>query len=351
MSVYTKINQQEMTDFIGRFDVGELVEYRASEDGIQNTNYFVTTKQNTNTREFVLTIFEQLTTIELPYFVALQQHLASAGLPVADPVRIMNHQAIHFLKKKAAVLFPRLAGAHVTHPNLEQCTAIGAMVGRLHAAVSTFGERSRLPSMLDYIDDQAKKWANTLPREDQRLLLSEMAQLRTAFSTATIPTGTIHGDLFRDNVLFEDNTVTGIIDFYFASQDFLLLDLAIIINDWCVTNPTAPIQTNGGDGSDGKSTIVHSSIAYNGAAISAILSAYQHHRPVTKAEIQLWPSLLRLAALKFWVFRLAVQHGSFQHLQPDQVKPIKDPGDFKAVVQYLHNHTGNEFNWPDPAEN
>ena len=298
MSVYTPVSAAELETFLLEYPIGTLTEYAGISAGLQNSNFFVTTTGGA----YVLTLFEHHAPAELTYFLALLQHWAEAGIPVARPITAHTGQWLSELNGKPAALMLRLDGEHLEHPTPEQCAAMGAILAQLHLAARDFPQQ-RPP-------DRGHDWrmhtaANLLPRLDAdnaALLQAEMAFQQTIPFTQ-LPAGTIHADLFRDNVLFHHGQVSGILDVYFACTDSCLYDLAIVVNDWCC-NADGSLDT---------------------LRTHACLSAYQAVRPWHTLEQIHWVALLRAAALRFWLSRLDAQ------LNPPEGDMIlqKDPHEFR----------------------
>ena len=301
MSVFTPISRDELTAFLARYDLGELVDYQGISAGVENTNYFVTTELG----RWVLTIFEKHGADELPFFIDLMAFLAEHGIPCPHPIADEEGRYLQTLKDKPAVLVQRLSGANPMQPNPRQCHAIGASLGSMHKASRHFPQRRP--------NERGPHWwrqagARVLPHldaDDAALLRDELA-FQAAHRAPELPRGIIHADLFRDNATFEGDRLTGIIDFYYACHDVLLYDVAVTVNDWC----SAP---------DGR---------LDAERLSALLSAYRQQRPPTEAEYEAWPVLLRGAALRFWLSRLCDQifprEGELTH--------TKDPDEFKRIL-------------------
>ena len=301
MSVYTRIEQRELEEYLACYTLGHLVEFSGISAGIENTNYFVTTSQG----KFVLTLFESTPTEHLPYFLELMAFTAEHGVPSAHPLADNADHYLRNLKGRPAALVRRLEGSNVEQPNTTHCAAVGAALGHLHTVGQAFtGQRE---------NDRGPAWrtataANILPHlsaDDAALLQDELA-FQSCYTTIQAPRGVIHADLFRDNVLFMGNTLTGIIDFYYACDDFLLYDLAVTVNDWCSRE-------------DG---------AADGALLNALLSAYLSKRPLQPGEKDAWPVLLRAAALRFWLSRLHDLHFPRQ----GEITHTKNPDVFKHVL-------------------
>ena len=209
---------------------------------------------------------------------------------------------------KPASLVTRMDGAPVLVPDAAHCAAVGAALGRLHVASATYRARltnRRGPSWWR----QAARAVRPFVDAGQNELLAAETKFLTGFAKVRMPRGAIHGDLFRDNVLFVGERVSGIIDFGFAATDFLAYDLAITVNDWCVTDPAAG--------------------ALVPDLVSALVAAYDSVRPLTPDERAQWPALLRAAALRFWLSRLYDRHLP----RPGELVHAHDPAHFERILR------------------
>jgi homoserine kinase type II len=281
MAVFTSVSEAELTAWLGDYSLGQLLELQAIASGIENTNYFVTTSNG----RFVLTLFEKLSADELPFYLNLMAHLARHGIPCPCPVANRRNQFLGELNGKPACIVSRLSGKSTTAPNIAQCAAIGAMLGQMHIAGQSFSQIMPNPRGAAWRTATAPQMRPFLDAEQAELLDSEVA-LHARQNWAALPQGVIHADLFRDNVLLEENRVGGLIDFYFACSDALLYDVAITVNDWCMD----------ADGS------------LDAARTQAFLRAYHAVRPLLDSEREAWLLMLRVAALRFWLSRLFDLH-------------------------------------------
>ena len=304
MAVFTSVSEAELTAWLGDYSIGQLLELQAIASGIENTNYFVTTGNG----RFVLTLFEKLTADELPFYLNLMAHLARHGIPCPCPVANHSNQFLGTLNGKPACIVSRLNGKSTSTPSDAQCAAIGEMLGQMHSAGQSFSQIMPNPRGGPWRTATALQVRPFLGAEQAALLDSEVA-LHSQQNWISLPQGVIHADLFRDNVLLEDNRVGGLIDFYFACSDALLYDVAITVNDWCMN-------------SGGK---------LDAARAQAFLRAYHAVRPLQDSEREAWPLMLRTAALRFWLSRLYDLHlprdGELIHAH--------DPRHFEQV---LKNH-------------
>lgn len=301
MSVYTRVDRHALETFLDDFEAGLLVEYSGISAGIENTNYFVTT---TNGR-FVLTLFEQLTRDELPFFLDLMAHLAEHGVPTAHPQADRHGRYLGELCGKPAALVQRLTGSSVEHPNVAHCAAIGEALARLHLAGQSFPLERANPRGPHWWREAVARVHDRLGPDEAERLDDEIA-FQFAHRHDALPRGVIHADLFRDNALFEGERLTGIIDLYYACTDALLFDVAVTVNDWCVTESREldPDRTY------------------------ALLAAYAAVRPFTPAEHASWPAMLRAAALRFWLSRLI----DLYFPREGELTHIKDPAAFGRLL-------------------
>lgn len=302
MSVYTRIEPEQLQALLADYAVGELESHTGIADGITNTNYFV----DTTLGHWVLTIFECLDAAELPFYMDLMDHLAALGVPSAHPVTRRDGGFLTEFDGKPAALVHRLQGHSVHEPTLAQCTAFGAVVTEMHRAVETFHESRNNSRGLSWARATRSVLADHLDTEPLALLDAEIA-FQGQQDYADLPTGVVHGDLFRDNVLFDDGHVSGLIDFYYACSACWLFDLAVICNDWCHT----------GDG------------RFLPERWQALVAGYSRRRAFTPAEQAAWPAMLRAAALRFWVSRLHDWHFPAD----GDVIHHKDPSPFAQLLR------------------
>ena len=301
MSVYTVVERDELEAFLSNYTLGDLIDYQGISAGIENTNYFVTTSE----KKLVLTLFENHCADELGYFLDLMAFLAEHDVPSAHPIADNSGRYLRELNGKPAALVMRLSGSNVEHPSPAQCAALGKNLGKLHLAGQSFsGHRD---------NDRGPRWWYATRdavigklADDERVLLEDELTFQREHRFDNLPRGVIHADLFRDNALFEDDTLTGIIDFYYACNDVLLYDVAVTLNDWC---------SNGGGTLDEEKS-------------RAMLDAYKKERPFSTEETEAWPVMLRAGALRFWLSRLQDHHFP----REGEITHIKDPDVFRDIL-------------------
>ena len=317
MAVYTEISLDQAQKLFDELSIGQLTALKGCSGGVENTNYFATTTQG----EYVLTIFERLSFEQLPFYLQLMRHLALKGIPVPKPEANAENQILFSLANKPAAVVNKLIGQSQLQPSAVHCSACGNALAQLHlAGVDYELEQANLRS-LSWWNETVPVILPYLQSKEQELLQSELAfQNHIAQSAAyqALPRGPIHADLFRDNAMFDGNQLSGFFDFYFAGTDTWLFDLAVTINDWCIDLPTGALDL---------------------ARTKAMLDAYQAVRPLTLAERQLLPAMLRAGALRFWISRL------WDFYLPRQASMLQphDPTHFERVLVQRRN---NEFPLP-----
>jgi len=286
MAVFTVVSNKEARDLLRRLQLGKLLALTGIEGGIENTNYFVSCEGG----EFVLTLFERLTAEQLPFYLHLMQHLARAGIPVPDPQPDRRGAILHQVAGKPAALATRLRGKSQLAPQAAHCAAVGAMLARMHLAGRDYERQQPNLRGLAWWNETVPVVLPHLNAQQATLLQSELAyqnHVAAGSDYAALPRGPVHADLFRDNVMFDGEELTGLFDFYFAGVDTWLFDLAVCLNDWCIDLPTGRHVAERAD---------------------ALLAAYQSVRALTAAERALLPAMLRAGALRFWISRLWDYH-------------------------------------------
>ena len=261
--------------------------------------------------EYVLTLFERLTQEQLPFYLHLMKHLASRGIPVPDPAANRDGDILHTVSGKPAAVVNKLSGKSQLQPQAVHAVAVGDMLARMHLAGADYNRSQPNLRGLPWWNETVPVVLPYLDEAQASLLRSELAyQNHIAASPAytALPCGPVHADLFRDNVMFEGEQLTGFFDFYFAGVDTWLFDLAVCLNDWCI---------------DLESGLHHAERA------QAMLQAYMAVRPLSAAERALLPALLRAGALRFWISRLWDYH---LLREASMLKP-HDPAHFERVLR------------------
>ncbi|ERO62427.1 homoserine kinase [Pseudomonas piscis] len=279
MSVFTPLARPELETFLAPYGLGRLLDFQGIAAGSENTNFFISLEQG----EFVLTLVERGPVQEMPFFIELLDVLHEADLPVPYALRTTDGIALRELAGKPALLQPRLAGKHIKQANAQHCVQVGELLGHLHVATKDNMIKRKTDRGLDWMQEEGAKLLPRLDSTAQDLLhraLQEIVEQRARI--LALPRANIHADLFRDNAMFEGTHLTGLIDFYNACSGPMLYDVAIGLNDWC---------------SDAQGVL-------DGQRARALLGAYAALRPFTAAEAELWPTILRVACVRFWLSRL-----------------------------------------------
>jgi len=303
MSVFTPLQREELEAFLAPYGLGRLRDFEGIAAGSENSNFFVSLERG----EYVLTLIERGPSQDLPFFIELLDVLHRAGLPVPYALRTDRGDALRSLAEKPALLQPRLSGKHITAPNPHHCAEVGRLLARLHLATREQILERRSDRGLDWMQQEGPSLALSLHEDQLPLLrdgLAEIAELKPKI--LALPRANLHADLFRDNVLFDGNHLTGVIDFYNACSGPMLYDLAIAVNDWC-SHPNGELDEE---------------------RSQALLAAYSSLRRFTPAEAELWRPMLRVACVRFWLSRLiAAQRFAGQSVL------IKDPAEFGRLLQ------------------
>ena len=306
MSVFTELTPRDVRTILAGYEVGDLLDWTGVPGGTDNTNYFVVTSRGT----FVLTILERIDDNASDFAAALARHLLNSGIPCAPPIKHRDGTAFTKLKEKRVVLAPRLSGASRLEPNNDECAQVGEILAQIHTAAQAFDLTRPNPYGHEWLEDAREKLSALLSSSQRALFdaqLQELAQLKSAPASQII-----HGDLFRDNVLFDAGHISGVIDLYFACNEHWLLDLAITVNDWCWRNNV-----------------------FDRSRFTALSGAYRALRSFNDYEHRCWSLFLRYAALRFWTSRLLDQNfpRSGQHVTSKSAEQMEN------LLRYHRQHS------------
>jgi len=303
MSVYTPVNKEDLQLLSGLYELGEVRRLQGIEAGVQNTNYFLYADRG----DYVLTIFETIDHQQVERTMQFMHFLATHDVPSSDPLVSGNGSYVETLHHKPLAIVNRVAGTSIHVADDEQLKSLAHAVAKWHIAVKHYPER--WPTRFD------RQWRRQTAQQilphlapAQRELLNTALILGDNLDCAAIPQGIIHSDLFRDNALFQANTVSGIIDLYDIYYGPLIYDIAVIINDWCLDQSGLP----------------------NAAKARYFLRHYQTLRILDTNEIELLPDMLTMAALRFWLSRL---HSEI-FPKAGELALRKDPTEFENLLRY-----------------
>jgi len=281
MAVYTDVSDEELRAFIALYDIGEVLSCKGIAEGVENSNFLLTAE----TGNFILTLYEKrVAPQDLPFFIALMEHLARQGVACPTPVKGRDGEALRELCGRPAAIVTFLAGMWPRRIQPFHCAALGEALARLHQAGASFGmKRANDLSVTGWrrLYESCRCRAGEVQPRLADELGTELEYLKSHWPRG-LPTGVIHADLFPDNVFFRGQQVSGLIDFYFACTDFLAYDLAICLNAWCFE-------------ADGSLNVTKARL---------LLGAYRRGRPLSSAELAALPLLARGSALRFLLTRL-----------------------------------------------
>lgn len=281
MAVYTDINEIDLKAFLAQYEAGELLSYKGIAEGVENSNFLLHTSRD----PLILTLYEKrVDPGDLPFFLGLMHHLSERGLSCPLPLPRKDGALLGELSGRPAALITFLEGMWLRKPEARHCREVGAALAQMHIAGEGFDiKRPNALSLQGWqtLWDKSEARADEVEPGLQAEIRGELEFLAKAWPT-DLPAGVIHADLFPDNVFFLGDALSGLIDFYFACNDFLVYDLSICLNAWCFEK-------------DG---------AYNITKGMAMIEGYQSVRPLSAAEIEALPILSRGSALRFFLTRL-----------------------------------------------
>ena len=310
MAVYTEVSDQELEAFLVDYDIGSAVSFKGIAEGVENTNYVLTTDLG----QYMVTLYEKrVDPRDLPFFLGLMDHLAERGINCPRPIHARDGNALRTLAGKPAAVTSFLQGMWPRRMTVKHCGPVGEALAGFHLAGRDFPLRR--PNALSVagwrpvFEGSRRHVDPALERE----LAAELDFFEASWPKE-LPCGVIHADMFNDNVFFLHERLSGIIDFYFACNDFLAYDVAICLNAWCFEPDNA----------------------FNATKARALLQAYDKVRPLGEDERHALPILARGSALRFMLTRLY----DWAHTPPDALVKRKDPNEYLAKLRF-HRSVGS----------
>ena len=309
MAVYTNISLIELNEFLEFYSIGKADDLVGIKSGIENTNYLV----RINNQKYILTLFEKRThQDDLPFFFDLMNHLNDSGIKCPQAIKSKNDKYYELLKEKPASFTSFVEGEILNRIEPNHCSELGKSMALFHNASSILNISRNNQMSFKNFDVLIKKLEKTNLKSHDisiELIKNEYHFLNQNISF-NLPSGIIHADLFPDNVFFINNSLSGIIDFYFSCNDYYAYEIAICINAWCFEEK---------------------SNEFNISKAKKLLSSYNNVRELTISEIDSLPLLCRAAALRFLLTRLI----DFYRETGDSLIVKKDPIEY---LNKLHFH-------------
>jgi homoserine kinase type II len=307
MAVYTDVAAEDLADFLAGYDLGELLSYKGIAEGVENSNFLVHTRNG----HYILTLYEKrVAAADVPFFLALMEHLAARGITCPQPVKNRKGDTLGKLCGRPAAIVTFLDGMWIRRPDARHCAAVGEALARMHLAGSDFHKRRKNALSVGGwrpLFEQAAERADSVQRDLRATIERELAHLEAAWPRE-LPQGVIHADLFPDNVFFLGEHLSGLIDFYFACTDTLAYDVAICLNAWCFEPDHSYNVTKGRD----------------------LLQGYIRTRPLSAAELDALPLLARGAAMRFLLTRLV----DWLNVPPGAMVRPKNPQEYFRKLRF-----------------
>ena len=317
MAVYTKINEKDILSIISNYPIGNLIQFKGIEEGIENTNYFIKTKKG----KFILTIFEnRVNPKEIPFFINLMRFLNKNNFISPVPLENKEGSILNKFKTKKYIIVNFLEGRPKVKINPKDCYLIGELISKLQNKSKNFNLTRKNSLSIEGCNEIFKACKNSIPKREVNILSNGLYDLIENSLNDCLekwPThlsqGIIHGDLFPDNVFFLNNRVSGVIDFYFSCVDIKIYEIAIVINAWCFEkNNTLNIER-----------------------VKNLIKGFTLHNKLTKDELYNLHILSKGASLRFLITRLF----DWYHTPENSYVKRKDPQEYIKKLLYFNSNS------------
>ncbi len=310
LALTAPLPQRDLAQLLERYDLGRLESYWPATHGIENSNYFVRVASDQGSQEVVLSVLDRAPAAPA-FLVPLLDTCEAAGLPIARIIRTRNGNSSDEILGRPTLIAPRLLGRHVLNPTRRHCESLGRFLARFHLATRHLAATATdHPRDSTWLSTQTGLVRRSIPYATAGLLECAVATATSLLGrrdVAALPRGVVHGDLFRDNALFTERGLTGVLDFHHAASGYLLFDIAVAMNDWC-TDSSGLLDMD---------------------RMLALLRAYHRLRPLRKEELWFLGPFAVYAALSFWLSRLTV---ALRAASGESVR-FKNPDEFRRIVQ------------------
>ena len=307
MAVYTKLEHQEVRQFLEQYNINNFKDYKGITEGVENTNYLIKTSE----QDYILTIYEKrVDENDLPFFIKLLSYLSENKFPCPKPIANKNNEKINRIKNKNAALVTFLNGQSKNKITSEECFEIGKISAQLHEITKKFNINRKNNLSIENWDSIFEKTIKQKIDLDESIIKKTKNYLNFLKDKwpKNLPQGIIHGDLFPDNIFFTNNKVSGIIDFYFACNDFFAYEIAICINSLCFDNNST----------------------FNMTKAKNLIDGYTSIRTLSEDEKKYLPILSMGAAMRFFLTRLY----DFYHTDNKADVKIKDPFEYLKKIEF-----------------
>jgi homoserine kinase type II len=319
MAVHTKKTRQEIENHLEKYQLGKLIDFKEIIEGIDNTNFIIQTEKG----KFILTIFEsRIDKNALPFFINFKLHLAKKDICAPRPIYDNSGLVItDFADKKSTIvtflsgaILPNRMDGYYDNITKTHCFEVGKTLAQLHLAATDFemtrenelgnkGWRVLFSKFENLVEDYQKNLSGEI--------LENLDFLEKGWKP-NLPSAATHLDLFPDNVFFNEiGKVSGVIDFYFAANDALIYDFAIVVNAWCF---------------DEKNN-------FDQQKFLELLAGYQSLRKFSESEKEFLNIALIGAAMRFLLTRL---HDMFFTPKDSFVK-VKNPQEYLAKLRFFRS--------------
>tara|TARA_B100000686_G_scaffold293323_1_gene322752 strand:- start:2185 stop:3153 length:969 start_codon:yes stop_codon:yes gene_type:complete len=316
MAVYTKLSDNELKDFFSKYSLGNILKYEEIKEGIENTNYFIQSEKG----KFILTLYEKrVDEKDLPFFISLMRNLYDKNFPSPEPIINKNGNYISEVLNKKAAVVSFLDGKAKKILSPDDCFEVGAYTAKLHLITKNLtGKRENKLSVNSWrkIYNKVKKDCSKIHPNLTDEVEKNLSEIEKNWPK-NIPSGIIHADLFPDNIFFNGNKLSGIIDFYFSCHDYYAFEIAICLNALCF---------------EGKKE----NLSFNVTKAKKFIDGYSSIRNLTKDEKKCLKILCQGAAIRFLLTRVF----DYLNLTEGALVKIKDPVEYLKRLEF-HNKVKN----------